>query len=199
MMDLKKIAGTVAALLLFSGIASGTEQPNVLLPTVIEAVGLPEVKGLEGKSLWPILRGNAPDEWREFVCAAMTYYAKSEPEAYFPGRAMIGREYTYIFNIHSMRDPERVNAFDAGYPLIQMLKRSGKREQARAEHLVRRPPEEFYNTKKDPGCWNNLVKNPEQKPRIEKYKKALELEMRTTADPESSVFSNHTPAKGDKL
>jgi len=161
-----------------------------IMPTVIEAVGLPEVKGLEGKSLWPMLQGNAPKEWREFVYAAMSYYVKSEPEAYFPGRAMIGKEYTYVFNIHSMRDPERVNAFDAGYPLIQMLRRSGEREQARAVQLVRRPPEEFYNTRKDPGCWNNLIKNPEQKPRFEKYKKALEQEMRTTGDPESHVFTS---------
>jgi hypothetical protein len=120
----------------------------------------------------------------------MTYYAKSEPEAYFPGRAMIGKEYTYIFNIHSMRNPERVDAFDAGCPLIQILNQSGKRERARAEHLTRRPAEEFYNTRKDPGCWDNLISNPEHGKLIARYKSTLEQEMRETGDPEVDAFAN---------
>jgi N-sulfoglucosamine sulfohydrolase len=56
--------------------------------------------------------------------------------------------------------------------------------------MVYRAPEELYDLKKDPGCWNNLAQNPDYKEKLNEYRKKLYKEMTETADPELSVF-NH--------
>jgi len=162
-----------------------------IMPTIIEAAGLPEVNGLEGRSLWPILQGQAPAVWRDYVYAANTYFGACTPEAYYPGRALIGKKFTYIFNIHAMREPERENGFDTYHEFMKVLKKIGERDPAvaaRFEHVSHRPAEEFYDTGKDPGCWKNLSTNPEHKQRIARYRNRLEREMRETGDPESKAF-----------
>ncbi|MFT4568343.1 MAG: N-sulfoglucosamine sulfohydrolase [Saprospiraceae bacterium] len=53
-----------------------------------------------------------------------------------------------------------------------------------------RTPEELYDLKEDPGCWNNLAQQAEYAVKVKEYRKKLYEEMKETADPELSVFNN---------
>jgi len=163
-----------------------------IMPTILEAIALPEVKGLEGKSLWPILQGKKPKQWREYVYAANNYFGSSEAKDYYPGRAWIGKEHLYVFNIHAKRDPDRLNQFDTYHEFMHVLNAIGERDPRiakRVDTISYRPPEEFYDITKDSGCWNNLINNPEYEVIIEKYRNSLAKEMDATEDPEANAFS----------
>jgi hypothetical protein len=57
------------------------------------------------------------------------------------------------------------------------------------DFMVFRTPEELYDLKEDPGCWNNLAQQPEYAGKLEEYRKKLYGEMKETADPELPVFN----------
>ena len=63
-----------------------------------------------------------------------------------------------------------------------------------------RPPNSFYNTKKDPYEMNDLAGDPKYKTRIKQMRKALETWMKTEGDPGISLDSReaHQAAKGGK-
>ena len=56
--------------------------------------------------------------------------------------------------------------------------------------MLYRTPEELYNLKEDPGCWNNLAQDSDYADIIKEYRKKLYEEMKETADPELWVFKN---------
>ena len=60
------------------------------------------------------------------------------------------------------------------------------------EYMTYRSPEELFDLNKDPGCWNNLAKEPDYAGKLKEYRQKLYKEMNETADPELSVFINFT-------
>ena len=56
------------------------------------------------------------------------------------------------------------------------------------DYMVYRDPEELYDLNNDPGCWNNLAKDPDYAEQLKEYRQKLYKEMKETADPELAVF-----------
>jgi len=165
-----------------------------IVPTILEAAGLPALKKVEGRSLLGILKGKSPSNWRQSVYAAFNYYSQPNWQNFYPVRVMTGRRYTYIWNSYTQKENPHRRFILSNHPLIKLMeKRSVEHPRLgkRAEALKHRPPEEFYDIQKDPGCWNNLIKSERHKDQIEKLKKALLKEMAATADPELADFRKH--------
>jgi hypothetical protein len=64
-----------------------------------------------------------------------------------------------------------------------------KKLKNKIDYMVYRDPEELYDLKKDPGCWDNLAQDPDYAEILKAYRKKLLKEMEETADPELSVFN----------
>jgi N-sulfoglucosamine sulfohydrolase len=65
-----------------------------VLPTLLEIVGLPQPKGLDGRSFAPVLRGEM-QEGRDFV---VTEYNENSGGNRHPMRSIVTKDFAYIFN-----------------------------------------------------------------------------------------------------
>ena len=59
----------------------------------------------------------------------------------------------------------------------------------KADQIINKPAEEFFDLVNDPGCWNNLARDPAYSEKIKDYRKRLLHEMKSTADPELPYFN----------
>jgi N-sulfoglucosamine sulfohydrolase len=66
-----------------------------LLPTILEAAGVAAPEHLAGRSLAPLIRGEAP-AWRQYVC---TEYHSHIPPIYFPQRSARDERYKLIVSL----------------------------------------------------------------------------------------------------
>ena len=58
----------------------------------------------------------------------------------------------------------------------------------RIAFLKERPVEEFYDLRKDPGCWNNLIGDEDYQKQIGSLRAILKQEMVQSNDPERFYF-----------
>lgn len=65
-----------------------------LAPTVLDAVGLPPLEGMDGRSFLPVLRGER-QSGRDFV---ITHINRTSGRNEYPMRSVLTRQYGYIFN-----------------------------------------------------------------------------------------------------
>jgi N-sulfoglucosamine sulfohydrolase len=160
-----------------------------LMPTIVEAAGLPPVAGLDGQSLMPLLRGDRRADWREAVYAAFNYFDDSTPEQYFSVRASIDRRYLYIFNAYTLLDGPPKPFYGSTHEVLEAMRRSGDPKLIRrAEDYAHRPLEELYDLEQDPGCWENLIGEAAGQTEAPRLRKALLAEMRRSNDPELQRF-----------
>jgi arylsulfatase A-like enzyme len=125
------------------------QRPNILyihshihvFPTVCDIVGIAQPAWLQGKSMLPLVRGEA-DEINEAVFAEVTFYAAFEPK-----RAVRTSRRKYIRNYDERRRSVLPNCDDS--PSKDFWLASGWQEQ-----VV--PVEELYDLLFDPGETHNL-------------------------------------------
>ena len=137
-----------------------------LLPTILEAAGLPVPEGVDGRSFAPSLGGQALDG-RE---AVFKEYNESAGRSRNPMRGVETREYLYLFNPWSDRKRLMGTATNGTATWKTMLKlaRNDEAIAARVDLMRFRVLEELYHVKTDPDCLRNLVDEP-------KHAEALEL------------------------
>jgi len=154
-------------------------------PTVLEAIGLPIPKGLDGRSFLPLLKGGK-QEGRECVFTQIDYKAGGPP---VPMRCVQDKQYGYIFNAWS-DGKTRYRNNNEGL-CMRGMEQAAKTNPAIA-HRVRvfryRTTEEFYDLRKDPDCLNNLVGSPEHRDLLRSYQKRLRAWMVATGDPLLATF-----------
>ncbi|GBD37538.1 Choline-sulfatase [bacterium HR36] len=141
-------------------------------PTFLEAAGLPIPKEMHGRSLKPLLTGQAR-AWRDAV------FTERERHAYvrqgnlsYPARAIRTQRYLYIRNIRPERwpagDPQLVFAvgpfgdIDDG-PTKRLLLSGQVDPQYRSYFELacgKRPAEELYDLEKDPHQMHNVAGQP---------------------------------------
>ncbi|MDA1263907.1 MAG: sulfatase [Planctomycetota bacterium] len=66
-----------------------------LMPTLVRAAGLELPQHLDGRDLGPLLRGEAPEAWREHV---FTQFHRTVSQHEYPMRAVLTRRHSYVFN-----------------------------------------------------------------------------------------------------
>jgi len=157
-----------------------------LLPTLLDVVGLPHPKGMDGRSFEPVLRGQT-QEGRDYV---VTEYNENSGGNRNPMRSLVTKDFAYIFNPWS--NGERVMATatkgTATYRRMQALARTDPKMAARLDLFDRRVPEELYNYATDADALSNLIDQPAYRAERDRLTKALEAWMVKTGDAMLDVF-----------
>ena len=159
-----------------------------IVPTILDALGLPPLEGIEGKSFYDVITGKSARTNREYAYAASNYFNQSAPEHFYPHRAIIDRESCYIWNSYVLRSEGKKSFFGHWMDIIQSSLDDDPEFARKVDQIIHKPVEEFYDLANDPGCWNNLAQDPDYTEKIKEYRKRLHHEMKSTDDPELPFF-----------
>jgi N-sulfoglucosamine sulfohydrolase len=153
-----------------------------LTPTVLDALGLPALDGADGRSFLPVL-GGEEQEGRDFAFAHINTIASKKA---YTMRAVIGRDYRYIWNgWHDGKKTFR-NESLSGLSWKAMTKAAEIKSEIaeRVDFYSKRVPEELYHAGKDPDSLRNLIKEPGQEARVAHLQSLLRKHMKDTVDPQ---------------
>jgi N-sulfoglucosamine sulfohydrolase len=173
-------------------------------PTLLEAAGLPVPAAMTGRSLMNIIgsdRSGIVDPSRRHVLAGRERHTHARPDNVgYPARAIRTHDFLYIRNLK----PDRWPAGDGpGYhdidpsPAKSFLLENRHVESVRpfAELAVaRRPLEELFDIRRDPGCLRNLAGEPEYAQVKQALWSVLEQELTRQGDPRmsgSEIFDSY--------
>ncbi|MDH7601177.1 MAG: sulfatase [Armatimonadota bacterium] len=152
-----------------------------LMPTLIDALGLKPVEGMDGTSFAPILRGvKLPGRDKVF-----TFITSTAGRRFYPMRSVRTATRSYIFNAWSDGKTEFQNEPMSGLTWNAMV-RAGKQDSkiaARCDFFLHRVPEEFYDLTKDPCELNNLIDSRAHREEIDQLRAEMLDMMKSTSDP----------------
>ncbi len=139
-----------------------------ILPTLCELIGVTIPAWAEGRSLWPVLEGRAP-EVRDELFAEVTYHA-----AYEPQRCVRTRRWKYIHRYGERSTPVLPNCDDS--PSKDLWLAHGWAEQQLAR-------EQLYDLVYDPNEAHNVADDAQYAPALKEMRARLEAWMQRTHDP----------------
>lgn len=158
-----------------------------LAPTFLEITGIGNVPETTGKSLSKILfseeQGNIDPE-RKYVFTGRERHTHARPDNFgYPARAVRTQDYLYVLNFKPDRwpagdpAPEEAAGKDADDELKKLLPGYHDVDDSPTKRFLidervsqseyfnlaysKRPAEQLYDIKNDPGCVNNLAENPD--------------------------------------
>ena len=154
-----------------------------LLPTFLEAAVAPARPSLPGRSLLPLIAGDAPD-WRQHL---FTEFHVHSNHNFSPQRAVRDNRYKLIRNLL----PDEVNPgasfTETRYfktPGFDRLLQTGPALVSEAYERMRKPPAyELYDLEEDPFEFRNLAGDPAHAADLKRLQAALEQWRRKTDDP----------------
>jgi N-sulfoglucosamine sulfohydrolase len=139
-----------------------------LYPTICELLNIEKPAWLEGKSLFPLVRGEAP-EIHEELFAEVNYHA-----AYEPKRAARTQRFNYIRHFGGKRTPVLPNCDDS--PSKDLWLKNGWRQQ-------NVPRELLFDSLFDPNETRNLANDPAYATALTGMRTRLDSWMQRTNDP----------------
>ena len=157
-----------------------------LAPTILEALGLPPMKGMDGRSFLPVLRGKK-QKGREFVYTHINTIASGRSYAM---RSLQGKRYGLIWNGWHDGETTFKNESMSGLTWKAMAK-AAQNDPAlakRVKHYLYRVPFEFYDYGTDPDALNNLIDDEEHAEWVDRYGAELLKVMKKTKDHETGRF-----------
>lgn len=166
------------------------------MPTVLDALGLGGLPGMDGASFLPVLQGEK-QPGREY---AFTEYHRTHSNQRYPMRAIQGKRFGYIVNFWAGRTkPMQMESLSGlTFKAMQEAAKVDPEIAARVELFEHRVLEEFYDFEKDPDALKNLIDAPEYQEDIGKMRAALTQRMKETQDPALEAFLGRgDPAKLD--
>ena len=129
-----------------------------IMPTILEVCGVKIPEELPGRSLLPLLKGEQPSEWRNFLFGEMNF---SAPKIYFPMRTVRNNRYHLIHNLDTTTN---------NYRLIRL-------------DTTNSPEWELFDLFKDPLEHENIAENPLYINQLNQLKKELNKWQVRTNDP----------------
>lgn len=158
------------------------------MPTILDAIGLAQVEGMDGFSFAPLLRGET-QEGREYV---FTEFHQTVIRNRYPMRCVQDRKYGYIFNFWSDGETIFRNESQEGRTFRAMVKAAEVDTEiaTRVRLFQYRVREEFYDFECDPNALQNLISAPQYQCEIERLRMALLERMQRTGDPAFEAFKN---------
>jgi N-sulfoglucosamine sulfohydrolase len=139
-----------------------------VFPTLCDLTGIQHPAWLQGKSMMPVIRGEAK-EINEEVFSEVTFHA-----AYEPKRAVRTQRYKYIRRYGDKHTPVLPNCDDG-------LSKSVWLEYGWKNMVL--PEESLYDLIFDPGEQHNLAADPASKPLLAEMRQRLDRWMKATNDP----------------
>ncbi|WP_202552408.1 sulfatase family protein [Ginsengibacter hankyongi] len=157
-----------------------------LMPTILDALGLPLVPHLDGRSYLPLLFGKK-QSGRTYVYA--TFY-QIFAKIRYPMRALEDKNFGYIYNFWSDGKLAMTGDATSGLTWKAMVKaaQTDPYIAQRVELYKHRVPEEFYDFKKDPNGLHNLVNDPAYSSEVQKFRDKMLEVMRNFNDPAFQAF-----------
>ena len=152
-----------------------------LLPTLLDMAGVEHPKGLDGRTILPLLKGDALDG-RDMVFKEHNENSGGHRN---PMRAVQTKTHLYIFNPWSNGTRVMGTATNGTntYRRMKELAKSNAAMAARLKLADYRVLEELYDVSRDPDCLHNLIDDPAQKAELDRLRGALEAWMTRTGDP----------------
>lgn len=158
-------------------------------PTILDAVGLSPLPGVDGRSYLPILKGKSQDN-RDMVFTSINRTAGKNA---YPMRCVMTKNASYIFNGWSDGKTVFRNESQSGLTMKAMKQaaKSNPEIAARVEHFLYRTPEELYYYADDPDGLHNLADQQEYQAELEKMRNTLLKQMKNTDDPVLPAFQKY--------
>ena len=159
-----------------------------LLPTVLDSLGIPKPKRLDGRSFYPLLQGKKQDN-RDFV---IKEYNENAGRSRDPMRGIQTKTHLFLFNPWSNGERVFATATNGTVTCKRMVKlaEDDERMNERLELYRYRVPQELYHVKRDPDCLENLIHHPHHEKTKNKLMVLLEEWMVQTKDPLLECFQN---------
>ena len=163
-----------------------------LLPTVMDALGVKKPARLDGRSFYPVLKGEK-QAGRDYI---IKQYHENSGRSRDPMRAIQTKTHLYLFNPWS--NGKRVfatatNGTDTCKRMIELAK-NDKAMNERLNLYRYRVPQELYQVKRDPDCLQNLIGSSNNQEVKNKLQKLLEEWMVKTGDPILECFRKREDA-----
>jgi arylsulfatase A-like enzyme len=160
-----------------------------IVPTLLEAAGIPALEGIEGMSFIDLLRSREGRSPREYAYAASNYFHQPTPEQFLPHRAIIDTAYCYIWNSYVIRSGGKQRFQRSWMDVVQPCLDGRHPDLSRkVGSIIDKPVEELFDLTADPGCWQNLADRREHQEILNLYRKRLQHEMTVSQDPELPLF-----------
>nr|WP_320154024.1 sulfatase [uncultured Draconibacterium sp.] len=158
------------------------------MPTVLEIAKIPSPSGLQGKSFYPILKGEE-EETSKYVFAQFDENSGGIPR---PTRTILNEKFGYIFNAWATGKLPFKSAAESHttYKTMKVLSTSNEEVKERFEHWIYRSVEELYDYENDPNALNNLIDEPAYQEVVNQLRLELEKHMLQTNDYVLSAFQN---------
>ena len=161
-----------------------------LVPTILDAIGLPGIEGIEGKSFYDVIIGKSKISNRKYAYCAYNYFLDSTPKEFLPSRGIIDKEFCYIWNSYMIRSDGKQIFRRYWMDVVQSsLNIENISFSKKINSIIYKDIEELFDLTNDPGCWNNLADSTEYSDVLSKYRNRLLNEMKLTADPELPIFT----------
>ncbi len=174
-----------------------------IVPTLLDAVGQEQPKGLDGRSFLNVLTGKEAT-FRDYTYGAHTTRGiiNATPSGY-PIRSIRDTRYKYIMNLN--HEATFNNAVTAGGRMPSWKSWVEKAmtdpdAAARVKMYQHRPAEEFYDLQEDPFELNNLSANPKHRHKMDNLQAKLRAWMKQQGDKglETELASKRKKPKGKK-
>ena len=167
-----------------------------LAPTFLEAAGLAVLPEMTGQSLWPLLNGSKAVGRREIFLERERHANVRRGDLSYPVRAIRTEEFLYIRNLRPDRwpagDPEKYHSvgrygdIDDG-PSKQQLMGDPRLARQFELAMAKRPAEELYDLRRDPGQINNVAGQARYRSQQRVLRERLDRWMRESADPRAAA------------
>lgn len=160
------------------------------MPTVLDALGVKQVKGMDGRSFLPILQGGR-QAGRDKV---FTFLTATSAKNEYPMRCVRTAKYSYIFNAWSDGKTVFKNEPQGGLAWKGMLSAaaSDPKIAERVRFFQYRVPEELYDLESDPFELRNLISDPGYRDTVDAMRSEVLKMMKTTNDPLLELFVQKT-------
>jgi len=153
-----------------------------LVPSFLEAAGLPRPEVMDGRSFLPVLTGRSATH-KSHVFGLMTTRGINNGSPYYGIRSVRDTRYRYILNLTPDAVFENAATADPTFKTWEKMAAAGD---ARARRLVddyrRRPAEELYDCDTDPWNRTNLIADPRLAPRLADLRTRLAEWMKSQGD-----------------
>jgi N-sulfoglucosamine sulfohydrolase len=161
---------------------SGTD----LMPTILDAAGLPVPENLDGTSFAPLILEKGFKE-RDYL---LTSFYQIFGNRRFPMRCLQNKDYGYIYNFWSDGITRISGDATGGLTWKAMIKAAETDpEIAKRVNLYKyRVREEFYNFKNDPDGLTNLIDDPVYSGMINEFRDRMLIEMKKCKDPAYETY-----------
>src|SRR5262245_55947744 len=168
-------------------------------PTMLEAAGMRPNNEMTGRSLTPLLAGQKQSGRDKVFLERERHANVRRGDLSYPSRAVRTKDFLYIRNFRPDRwpagDPQKYFAvgdfgdIDGGPSKESLLARRNDPSIARYFKLAtgKRPAEELYDLRRDPGQLNNVAENAGYARAKKQLRAALDNWMRSTLDPRAAT------------